>query len=513
MKKYMLASLVLLMVGGEVSAQVYDTIHRRSPNYYYTEWYDEDSVFYVPYPPYRPGTTFTIRMCFYDVAGVGNLYQGIDHYTPRPLEVKGLSCMVAQQYITGCHTDRYFYERDTGNFPEHMYIYQRDSVTDSLVMLDSVRWDTAAPMILELPRNYDTSNGSEYCYVYAKIPATDGGKQTKTIGFLAHMDTSPEVSDEGVRARIVKNYDGGDIVLNEDGPIVLRLADFPEMAAYAGKSLIVTDGTTLLGADDKAGVAEIMTMAAHLLAHPEISHGPIAIAFTPDEEVGAGVDNIDLDAFGAHYAYTVDGGVLGELEYECFNAAQATIAIRGRSVHPGTAKDRMINASRVVMELDDMIGADERPETTEKYEGFYHLTRMEGETDRASVTYIIRDHDRALFEEKKERMAGMVAEINRRYGEGTATLTVKDQYYNMKEIIEDGNYFLVENAINAMEKLGITPIVQPIRGGTDGARLSFMGVPCPNLCTGGGNFHSRFEFACIESMEKITELLLALATQ
>ncbi len=318
----------------------------------------------------------------------------------------------------------------------------------------------------------DVSYDAEYCYVYAKIPATDGGKQTKTIGFLAHMDTSPEVSDEGVRARIVKNYDGGDIVLNEDGPIVLRLADFPEMAAYAGKSLIVTDGTTLLGADDKAGVAEIMTMAAHLLAHPEISHGPIAIAFTPDEEVGAGV-----------------------------------------GVHPGTAKDRMINASRVVMELDDMIGADERPETTEKYEGFYHLTRMEGETDRASVTYIIRDHDRALFEEKKERMAGMVAEINRRYGEGTATLTVKDQYYNMKEIIEDGNYFLVENAINAMEKLGITPIVQPIRGGTDGARLSFMGVPCPNLCTGGGNFHSRFEFACIESMEKITELLLALATE
>ena len=359
----------------------------------------------------------------------------------------------------------------------------------------------------------DVSYDAEYCYVYAKIPATDGGKQTKTIGFLAHMDTSPEVSDEGVRARIVKNYDGGDIVLNEDGPIVLRLADFPEMAAYAGKSLIVTDGTTLLGADDKAGVAEIMTMAAHLLAHPEISHGPIAMAFTPDEEVGAGVDNIDLDAFGADYAYTVDGGVLGELEYECFNAAQATIAIRGRSVHPGTAKDRMINASRVVMELDDMIGADERPETTEKYEGFYHLTRMEGETDRASVAYIIRDHDRALFEEKKERMAGMVAEINRRYGEGTATLTVKDQYYNMKEIIEDGNYFLVENAINAMEKLGITPIVQPIRGGTDGARLSFMGVPCPNLCTGGGNFHSRFEFACIESMEKITELLLALATQ
>lgn len=357
----------------------------------------------------------------------------------------------------------------------------------------------------------DVVYDERYCYVYAKLPATDGGARKETIGFLAHMDTSPEVSDERVRPRIVENYDGGDIVLNEAGPVVLRTADFPEMASYAGKTLVVTDGTTLLGADDKAGVAEIMTMAADLLAHPEIKHGPIAVCFTPDEEVGAGVENIDLAQFGADYAYTVDGGVLGELEYECFNAAQATIAIAGRSVHPGTAKDRMINASRVVMDLDAMIGDAERPETTEGYEGFYHLTKMEGETDRASVTYIIRDHDRKLFEEKKERMAAMVAAINRRYGEGTALLTMKDSYYNMKEVIEQGNYFLVENAVAAMKKLGITPIVQPIRGGTDGARLSFMGVPCPNLCTGGGNFHSRFEFACVESMEKIAELLKELA--
>ena len=358
----------------------------------------------------------------------------------------------------------------------------------------------------------DVRYDEQYCYVYAKIPATDGGASTKTIGFLAHMDTSPEVSDENVRARIVA-YEGGDIVLNEEGPIVMSVQDFPELANYKGKSLIVTDGTTLLGADDKAGVAEIMAMASYLLAHPEIKHGPIAIAFTPDEEVGGGVDHIDIEAFGADFAYTVDGGRLGELEYECFNAAAATITITGRSVHPGSAKGKMINAVRVAMELDSMIPESERPETTAGYEGFFHVTHIEGETEEASISYIIRDHDRTKFEEKKARMESMVSAINDTYGAPIARLTMKDSYYNMREVIEQGNEFLVDDAIEAMESLGIVPIVQPIRGGTDGSRLSYMGVPCPNLCTGGENFHSRFEYACVESMEKITELLVALATR
>ena len=356
----------------------------------------------------------------------------------------------------------------------------------------------------------DVRYDDRYCYVYAKIPATDGGAQTKTLGFLAHMDTSPEVSDTDVKARIVA-YEGGDIVLNEEGPVVLREKDFPELAGYVGKHLIVTDGTTLLGADDKAGVAEIMTMADYLLQHKEIAHGPIALCFTPDEEVGAGVDNIDLQAFGADYAYTVDGGRLGELEYECFNAAAATITIIGRSVHPGTAKGKMINAIRVAMELDAMIPASERPETTEKYEGFFHATRIAGETEGAVMSYIIRDHDRAKFEEKKQRLTEIVAAINERYGAEIATVTMKDQYYNMREVIEQGNQFLVDNAVEAMKSLGITPIVQPIRGGTDGSRLSYMGVPCPNLCTGGENFHSRYEYVCVESMEQIVKLLTALA--
>ncbi|MBQ6661785.1 MAG: peptidase T [Lachnospiraceae bacterium] len=357
----------------------------------------------------------------------------------------------------------------------------------------------------------DVIYDAEYCYVYAKIPATDGGACKKCLGFIAHMDTSPEVSDTDVKARIVR-YEGGDIALQEDGSYVLREKDFPELSMYRGQSLIVTDGTTLLGADDKAGVAEIMTMANYLLAHPEIPHGPLAVAFTPDEEIGAGVDHFDTEVFGADYAYTVDGGRLGELEYECFNAAAVTVTIAGRSVHPGSAKGKMINASRVALELDAMIPASERPETTEGYEGFFHLTGIRSETDAATVTYIIRDHDRALFEEKKRRMETYVKTVNERYGAEIAHLTMKDSYYNMKEVIEQGNYFLVENAVAAMRHLGITPIAQPIRGGTDGARLSFMGVPCPNLCTGGENFHSRYEYVSADAMEKITEMLILLAT-
>lgn len=346
-------------------------------------------------------------------------------------------------------------------------------------------------------------------YVYAKIPATDGGRQPHVLGFIAHMDTSPAAPGAPVSPQVVTQYDGGEIPLS--GTATLSPEQFPELRDYIGKTLVTTDGTTLLGADDKAGVAEIMTMAAELLAHPEIPHGPIAIAFTPDEEVGAGVDHFDLSRFGADYAYTVDGGALGEVEYENFNAAGATISFSGISVHPGDAKNKMKNAAGIAMEFAALLPRDETPETTEGYEGFFHLTNMEGETERASLSYIIRDHDRAKFEDRKVRFAAAVDTINERYGAGTACAEIRDSYYNMREKIEDGYLFLVENAKEEMRALGVTPRIQPIRGGTDGARLSYMGLPCPNLCTGGHNFHGRFEYCCVESMEIIVALLVRLA--
>lgn len=355
----------------------------------------------------------------------------------------------------------------------------------------------------------DVYYDEEYCYVYAVIPATDGGEREKTLGFIAHMDTSPEVSGAEVKPQITENYDGGDIRLNES--TVLSVSDFPEMKMHKGKTLITTDGTTLLGADDKAGVAEIMTMAEYLLSHKEISHGKIAVAFTPDEEVGAGVDHFDLDRFGADWAYTVDGGVIGEIEYENFNAASADIEIRGVSVHPGTAKDKMKNASIIALELENMLPRQQKPEHTEGYEGFFHLCSIEGTIEKANMSYIIRDHDREKFEEKKALMAEAVDEINKKYGEGTAIAEISDSYYNMKEQIYPDFMFLIDDAEKAMLELGIEPRIQPIRGGTDGARLSFMGLPCPNLCTGGGNFHGRFEYACLEDMEKTVQLLVKLA--
>ncbi len=346
-------------------------------------------------------------------------------------------------------------------------------------------------------------------YVYAGIPATPGMEQRKTLGFLAHMDTSPEVFGENVHPRIISDYDGGDICLNEN--VLLKPDDFPELREYVGKSLIVTDGTTLLGADDKAGIAEIMTMAQRLLADPTIEHGPIAIAFTPDEEVGSGVDHIDLAAFGADYAYTVDGGAIGELEYENFNAASAVVTVCGRSVHPGEAKNKMLNAVRIATEFESMLPDNQKPERTEGYEGFFHLRTLNGDIEKATMEYIIRDHDRTLFEEKKCQMNAIAEKLNAQYGSGTVSVELKDQYYNMREVIEDGNMFLVEKAKAAMESLGIVPKIQPIRGGTDGARLSFMGVPCPNLCTGGHNFHGRYEYICVESMEAVVNLLTELA--
>lgn len=351
----------------------------------------------------------------------------------------------------------------------------------------------------------------EYGYVYAKIPATDGGKRKQVLGFIAHMDTSPETSGANVKPRIVENYEGKDILLQEEKHIVLSPKQFPELLDYVGQSLIVTDGTTLLGADDKAGVAEIMTMAEYLISHPELEHGEIAIAFTPDEEIGAGVDYFDLKQFGADVAYTVDGGGIGELEYENFNAASAKIVVRGTNVHPGEAKNKMKHASLIAMEFEQSLPDAQKPSYTEGYEGFFHLTNMEGDVEKATLTYIIRDHDREKFEQRKDMIKHITHFLNQKYGEGTVTAMIEDSYYNMKEKIVPEHFCLVEQAIYCMEKVGIEPKVQPIRGGTDGARLSFMGLPCPNICTGGHNYHGRYEYCVVESMEKIVELLLEIS--
>lgn len=354
----------------------------------------------------------------------------------------------------------------------------------------------------------------ERCYVYASVPASKGCENAPVLGFIAHMDTSPAVSGADVKPRIIEDYDGKDIVLIEGSEdtaqVILKVADFPELAGYKGRRLIVTDGTTLLGADDKAGVAEIMTMAEYLLKHPEVSHGKIRVGFTPDEEVGAGADYFDVKLFGADYAYTVDGGKLGELEYENFNAAGAKVKIRGRSVHPGEAKDKMRNALLLAQEFQAMLPAAENPMYTCGYEGFYHLDALNGTVEEALADYIIRDHDKEKFEKKKVLFLQTGEFLNQKYGEGTFEITMKDSYYNMKEVIEK-HMHLIDNAKEAMQELGIEPVVVPIRGGTDGARLSFMGLPCPNLCTGGQNFHGKYEYACADDMEKIAGLLVRIA--
>lgn len=347
-------------------------------------------------------------------------------------------------------------------------------------------------------------------YVYAKLPATDGGKETKTLGFLAHMDTSPDASGEGVKPQLFSNYDGGDILLNEEKHIVLSPKEYPELSRYIGQTIITTDGTTLLGADDKAGIAEIMTMAEYLLTHPELAHGPIAIAFTPDEEVGRGVDFFNLKQFGADVAYTVDGGGLGELEYENFNAASLSVTVHGVNVHPGEAKNKMKNAIRIAMEFDGMRPGTEKPELTEGYEGFFHLMHFDGGVEETKLSYIIRDHDRERFEGKKALADNIGRFLNTLYGEGTVEVVMQDSYYNMKEKNTPDYLYLIDNAAEAMKALDITPSIQPIRGGTDGARLSFMGLPCPNICTGGHNYHGRFEYCVLESMETIVKLLISL---
>ena len=340
-------------------------------------------------------------------------------------------------------------------------------------------------------------------YVYATIPANCEGMDS--IGFIAHMDTASDAPGENIKARMIE-YKGGDILLNEAEGIYLTLADYPYVGDLAGQRLIVTDGTTLLGADDKAGVAEIVTAVEKIL-NSDIKHGKVCIGFTPDEEIGRGADLFDVEGFGADYAYTLDGGGLGEIEYENFNAASAVVKVHGRAIHPGSAKGKMINAARVSAEFDSMLTPDAIPEMTEGYEGFHHLISIEGETEESVSRYIIRDHSKEKFAGIKAEFESVAKALNAKYGEGTVELIIRDSYYNMKEVLEN-KMFVVDRATAAMERLGMTPHAIPIRGGTDGARLSFMGLPCPNLPTGGGNFHSRYEYVSVDAMEKCVDLVL-----
>ena len=346
------------------------------------------------------------------------------------------------------------------------------------------------------------SNG----YVMGTLPS-NSSKKVPVIGFVSHVDTSPDMSGANVKPRLVENYDGKDVVLNAEKNIVLSPVDFPEMKEYLGQTLIVTDGTTLLGADDKAGVTEIMTAIEFLVKHPEIEHGTLKVGFTPDEEVGRGVDFFDVKKFGADFAYTMDGGGVGELEYENFNAAGAKVIIQGLNIHPGYAKNKMKNAILMATEFNALLPVNERPEFTQDYEGFYHLIKLEGSVENSFIQYIIRDHDRPKFELKKQFFRDCVDFMNKRYGGDCFTLEMKDQYYNMREMVEPV-YHVVATAQEAMEQLGIVPKVVPIRGGTDGARLSYMGLPCPNIFAGGYNFHGKMEYVPLESMVKATEVIL-----
>ncbi|MDR1199080.1 MAG: peptidase T [Prevotellaceae bacterium] len=346
----------------------------------------------------------------------------------------------------------------------------------------------------------------EHGYVMATI-LSNIRKKTPVIGFIAHVDTAPDLSGADIKPQIIENYNGKDIILNKEKKISLLIKDFPELADFKGKTLITTDGTTLLGADDKAGIAEIMTAAEFIMKHPELKHGTIKIGFTPDEEIGRGVDKFDVKKFGADYAYTMDGAAPGELEYENFNAASAKIKIQGNNIHPGYAKGKMINSILVAMELNSLLPVSERPEFTCNYEGFFHITHFSGNVEQASMQYIIRDHSRKKFEHKKKTIRECVDFLNKRYGKDVLTLELKDQYYNMREMVEP-HYHVVETAVKAMQLANIEPVIRPIRGGTDGARLSFMGLPCPNIFAGGHNFHGKYEFVAAESMEKATEVIL-----
>lgn len=352
-------------------------------------------------------------------------------------------------------------------------------------------------------------------YVYGSIPATKGAENEKTIGLIAHMDTAPAMSGADIKPRIINDYDGADIVLNEKLGVVMDTVTFPHLRNYVGQDLIVTDGTTLLGADDKAGIAEIMTAAAQIIEADKacegntaehIAHGKICIAFTPDEEIGRGADRFNVEKFGADYAYTVDGGMLGEIEFENFNAASAKVHIKGENIHPGEAKNKMKNASLLAMEFNSMLPPAEIPAHTEGYEGFFHLCGMSGDEENAYLDYIVRDHNMDKFLERKAMLEHITAYLNTKYGAGTVNLDMKDSYYNMREKLE-ADMYIVDRAVEAMKENGVEPIIQPIRGGTDGARLSFMGLLCPNLSTGGHNFHGKYEYICIQSMDKMVEII------
>lgn len=369
------------------------------------------------------------------------------------------------------------------------------------------QWTLANMLVEELKAiGMEEVTVDENGYVMATLPANTD-KEVPTIGFLAHMDTATDFTGANVNPQIVESYDGGDIVLNQDLHIVLSPADFPELVNYKGHTLITTDGTTLLGADNKAGIAEIMTAMAYLVQHPEIKHGKIRVAFTPDEEIGRGPHKFDVAAFGAKYAYTVDGGPLGELEYESFNAAQAKITFKGKNVHPGSAKGKMINSMKMAMEFHEHLPAYEAPEYTEGYEGFFHLLSFQGDVEQTTLHYIIRDFDRGAFEARKAKMEETAAKLQEKYGKERIEIAISDQYYNMREKIEPVKE-VVDIAYEAMKNLGIEPIIKPIRGGTDGSQLSYMGLPTPNIFTGGENFHGRYEYISVDNMAKTVNVII-----
>ena len=369
--------------------------------------------------------------------------------------------------------------------------------------------DLARMLCRELQEMGFEAEHDEHCYVYGTIPGNR--PDAPVIGFIAHMDTSPDMSGKDVKAKIVR-FTGEDILLNAEKGIVLSVKDYPSLEKYRGEDIICTDGTTLLGADDKAGVAEIMTLAQFYAENPDVPHGTIKIGFTPDEEVGNGPKYFDVKKFGADFAYTLDGGELGEIEYENFNAAAMKVQVKGLGIHPGSSKNKMVNASLIAIEFDSMLPAQQRPAFTEGYEGFFHLHSMQGEVESATLTYIIRDHDAAKFAAKKALALAAGEYLNKKYGEGTVTVEIKDSYRNMAEIIRQ-HYHLIDNARAAMQAIGVTPVTMPIRGGTDGATLSYMGLPCPNLCTGGANFHGRFEYIPVQSMELTYEIAKGIAAR
>ena len=346
----------------------------------------------------------------------------------------------------------------------------------------------------------------KYGYLMATIPSNIE-KDAPAIGFIAHVDSSPDAPGNNIRPNVVENYQGSDILINKEKDIWLKVSDFPEIKKYIGQTLITTDGTTLLGADDKAGIAEIMTAAQYIINHPEFKHPEIKIGFTPDEEIGRGVDYFDVKKFGATYAYTMDGGAIGELEYENFNAAAVKVHIQGRNIHPGYAKNKMLNAILIGSEFNDLLPVDQRPEYTAGYEGFFHIHKFVGTVEEADIQYIIRDHDFELYKAKKQLIKECADFINRKYGEETVSIEIKDQYFNMKKEVEP-HYHIIETAVRAMKEADVTPDIRPIRGGTDGARLSFMGLPCPNIFAGGHNFHGRFEYVPVNSMEKAVQVIL-----